>query len=293
MKDCNVELCEIYRSIKNLWTELNSKESSLGNPSTDGYILSSTASGNRSWIPSTSGKWIDDTNGIHYNGNIGIGVDSLDNTELVIVRAQGSVGDTNQLIDITSSEKTRVIIRSGNAGASAEDNFSEIYLGESHSNGKNSYGIIRGSGIAGQITHASSISLLGKTMTGTYNSIFKANIYRDTEAYVGIGINFSPNPNGAILQVDGNASGTLAPTKDEHFTRKDYVDTILKTANINNHSVSYSGNLGTTLSRIELDNLIPSPIQGELYGIQDNNNHSFLIIYDGTDFWYERFTKAN
>jgi len=72
-----------------------------------------------------------------------------------------------------------------------------------------------------------------------------------------------------------------------------YICTGTKEANINNHSVSTTTNLGNTLSRSELDTLIPSPIQGELYGVQDNNNHSFLVIYDGTDFWYERFTKAN
>jgi len=36
-------------------TQINGKESSLGNPSTDGYVLSSTAAGVRSWIPPGSG----------------------------------------------------------------------------------------------------------------------------------------------------------------------------------------------------------------------------------------------
>lgn len=36
-------------------TQINGKESSLGNPSTDGYVLSSTALGVRSWIPPGSG----------------------------------------------------------------------------------------------------------------------------------------------------------------------------------------------------------------------------------------------
>jgi hypothetical protein len=36
-------------------TQLNSKEPALGNPSTDGYVLSSTAAGVRSWIPPGSG----------------------------------------------------------------------------------------------------------------------------------------------------------------------------------------------------------------------------------------------
>jgi hypothetical protein len=91
--------------------------------------------------------------------------------------------------------------------------------------------------------------------------------------------------NGAVVKSDGVATEYLDGTGN--------YSTPAKNANINSSSITSTSNLGTSLTRAEIDALIPSPIQGELYGIQDSNNHSFLVIYDGTDFWYERFAKAN
>lgn len=63
-----------------LQAELDAKENGLGNPSTDGYVLSSDTAGNRSWVEMSGGGGIGDmTKAVYDTNDNGI----VDNAELV------------------------------------------------------------------------------------------------------------------------------------------------------------------------------------------------------------------
>lgn len=56
LKDAiNPKLLDIDENFDELYPAVSGKEAALGNPASDGYVLSSTAAGVRSWIEMTGG----------------------------------------------------------------------------------------------------------------------------------------------------------------------------------------------------------------------------------------------
>jgi hypothetical protein len=89
-----------------LHNEIVSKENSLGNPASDGYVLSSTASGTRSWISAGGvGQWTSSVDDI-YNNNIGsVGI--------------GTAGapDASAILDLSSTSKGLLLPRVPGTGS--------------------------------------------------------------------------------------------------------------------------------------------------------------------------------
>jgi len=72
----------------------DSKEPSLGNPATNGYLLTSTTDGVRSWVPNSPSQWISDLGNIKYNRrNVYIG-STVDSTDFPLARFISSSGNS-------------------------------------------------------------------------------------------------------------------------------------------------------------------------------------------------------
>ena len=55
-----------------------------------------------------------------------------------------------------------------------------------------------------------------------------------------------------------------------------------------------TGNLGTTLTKVEIENIIVASMVGKTYTIEDAHNHTFVCVKDSSgDWYYERLSKAS
>jgi membrane protein implicated in regulation of membrane protease activity len=55
----------------------------------------------------------------------------------------------------------------------------------------------------------------------------------------------------------------------------------------------YSGTFGTSITLTEITSLVPIPIKGATYMLRDSGSRAFRCTYDGTDWFYERLSKAS
>jgi hypothetical protein len=105
--------------------------------------------------------------------------------------------------------------------------------------------------------------------------------------------------NGNLLI--GNADVSCSSFNGAFITSAESVDvylngtgryTPLAKANINNNAKVYIGDLSTTPSKFDLASIITSPVEGEVYSVNDTFNHMFLVYYKNNEFYYEELKKA-
>jgi len=300
-------------------SQLNAKENLLGNPSADGYILSSLDDGTRSWVEMpASPLWEAGTeaNSIQIINHTAKAT-GLNSFAVGVTRTNKAIEAHGPGAIILSSSDTKDVINNGLD--------SVIIGGYDHRLESTGYGnsIIGGVGCSifndgynnGIFNSNESFINSRKAIIigGEHNSIdnapsqkFNALIacehtqINNELSVVGIGIR---GVSGTPILLTGigvhvpefyiHTLGTGTSVSNLGIDSNGRVITVTKGANINNYYVEFTGNLTNHPSLADLNTLIPTPIQGEIYGVKDTSGHSFLVIYDGTDFWYEKFNKAN